>query len=135
MKTKNIIENVSRAAITETEGFACGPCGVTAVDAEIEIEQGGEKLFLSAQWVDACGDELYFSVTKESAFHLNTLPDLSDDEIEELQRIRDTEVECDLKVEYPNQFQKLIKMVNKKLNQLGFEYDLFNEEGLNVEYL
>ena len=43
MPNRTIFEQNRRAAITESRGVVCGPYDMTAIDAEIEIEENGEK--------------------------------------------------------------------------------------------
>lgn len=121
MQTKNINELNHQVAITENFGQACGPLAMTAIDAEIEIEENGEKLYLSAQWIDVCEDELLFKVTKESLFNLYTDLDLSDEITDEIERILDNEIVCDFKSIYPEQYTVLVQLVNEKLEELETE--------------
>lgn len=121
MQTKNINELNHQVAITENFGQACGPLAMTSIDAEIEIEENGEKLYLSAQWIDACEDELRFYVTKESLFSLYTNPNLTDEVTNEIERILDNEIVCDFKSTYPEQHIVLLRLINEKLRELGME--------------
>ncbi|MBQ2905301.1 MAG: hypothetical protein IJE54_01775 [Peptococcaceae bacterium] len=105
MQTRNIKELNRQVAITENFGMVCGPCAMTAIDAEIEIEENDEKLYLFAQWVYACDEELVLKITKESLFPLYTNPDLTDEIGDETNRILNDEIVCDFKAPYPERMK------------------------------
>ena len=63
------MKEISRQSMYHVdEGMACGPVGITAIDAEIVVDDNGEKVYLSAQWVDAVSDEIRYLATKESTY-------------------------------------------------------------------
>lgn len=66
---KNMIEISRRCNYHEESGVACGPMGVTAVNAEITLEVDGQKVYLLGQWQDITG-EFGFEATKESLYDI-----------------------------------------------------------------
>lgn len=133
MTTKNIVELNRRSAITEIQGFACGPFGTTTIDAEIKIMDNSKKLYISVQWVDTCAEELLFRVTKNSLFEYYTDPTFTKEADEYAEAVLSEEIECDIQATYPAQYATLIEMVNEKLPQVYTSPFHFNENGCYVE--
>ena len=60
---KNNLKEVSRRSMYHYSEWNYGMC-LTAIDAEIVIEDGTQNVYLYAQWVDAGGEVKYQASTK-----------------------------------------------------------------------
>lgn len=105
-----------KCEMAQDEGIACGPCGITAVNAEMEIEEDGQKRFLIVTWVAEAGDSVSFEVTKESIYPFLAC---EDDDMDKLESIRsDAEVMNkgkDVYKIYSKQYDILVQMVKDKI--------------------
>ena len=120
----NNMKEISRQSVySETEGIACGPVGITAVDAEIVVDDNGEKVFLHAQWVCEAGDEILFEATRESIYEVYEKLNTADGDefealIEERDRIEAGKIADDSK--YQAFYDELVKMIDEEKAANGF---------------
>ena len=114
-----------RSMYYEEEGMACGPVGIAAIDAEIVVEMNnGQKVYLSAQWVDAAGDEIYYQATKASAYEYYLKLHGCDFEesqelIEEKNKVEEDRVEDN--PEFAPFYEELKQMVYKEMRDNDLE--------------
>lgn len=126
------IKEISRRIMNNAdEGMACGPVGITAIDAEIVVEDEGRKVYLHAQWIDEIGDEISYEATTESAYDIyEKLNHCSDDEFDDLIAMRDQI--CSNEIEdttrYQSFFDELRKMVEEEIKVQGWGYFYFGED-------
>ena len=132
------MKEISRRAMNnESEGMACGPSGIYAVDAEIVVEDEGKIVYLHTQWVSEVADSILFEATTESVYDeiakINELINGDFDEFEEackvLDRIRakkglSKNEGIDISERYAEQYQQLVQMMQEILDQDGMEFDL-----------
>ena len=106
----------------------------TAIEAEIEIRDGSETIYLFTSWNDLAPDETLFQATKESVFDLYGKVDSSseneDELFAEIRRVEADKIVDDSK--YAFFYSELKDMVNKELQIHGFDYDIdFNNDIMN----
>ncbi len=105
-----------KCEMAQDGGIACGPCGLTAVNAEMEIEEDGQKRFLIVSWIDEVIDSVSFEVTKESIYPFLAC---EDDDLEKLEHIRSEADEMnkgkDIYKIYSKQYDVLVQMVKDKI--------------------
>lgn len=65
---KKISEISRRSMYHEVRGIACGPIGLTVIDAEIVVDVDDQRVFLHGQWIDEVGDQIHFEAHKESIY-------------------------------------------------------------------
>lgn len=132
------MKEISRRAMNnESEGMACGPSGLYAVDAEIVVEDEGKTVYLHTQWVDEVPDEILFEATTESIYDqivkINGLMNADNDEFGEackvLDRIRAEkgligDEGINISERYAEQYQQLIQMMQEILDQDDMGFDL-----------
>lgn len=132
------MKEISRRAMNnESEGMACGPSGLYAVDAEIVVEDEGRNVYLHTQWVSEVQDEISFEATTESIYdHLAKVDKLmngDNDEFEkackEMERTLDkTDLSknegIDIYERYAEQYQQLVQMMQEILDQDGMGFNL-----------
>lgn len=121
------MKEISRRAMnSESEGMACGPAGLYAVDAEIVVEDEGKLVYLHTQWVDEVPDDIYFEATTESIYDqmvkMNTNQADFDKAVDEMNRIRDEKdlsknEGIDISERYAEQYQQLVQMMQEILDQ------------------
>lgn len=114
----------------EDYGMACGPIGITAIDAEIVVDDNGQKVYLHAQWVDEAADIILYEATSESVYDvykkLNSGKGNFDDLIAERDRITAVKIEDGAK--YQPYYEKLKKMIIAKMEEHDIEPDFDGEE-------
>ncbi len=116
------MKEISRRAMNnDSEGMACGPSGLYAVDAEIVVEDEGKIVYLHTEWVSEVHDEILFEATTESIYdHLVKVNELMNGDNDEFDKACDvmhrTQNETDLSKNegidiserYAEQYQQLI---------------------------
>ena len=113
---KNIKEISRKSRYHIETGFACGPIGFEAIDAEITIEVDGQIVYLLGQWESETG-EYAFEATKESIYDI-IVKDYalgSDEEkvaFDELDRIREVCIEDD--EDFKPFYKELKKMIREE---------------------
>lgn len=121
-----IKELSTRCEVSSQDGMACGPCGLTAINAEMVIEEDGIQKYLICTWVSEADDEVSFEITQESIFDYLSVSDISDEELEDLDRIREnggiifSSCDGEYSGKYNEQYNKLIDMVRSKIIEEGF---------------
>lgn len=120
-----------RIMVNQDEGgMACGPVtGVTACDAEIVIDDNGKTVYLHAQWVDECDDEILLEATYTSVYDVYDKLNKCDWKdrktvdalLTERDRIVADGIEDDTK--YQDIYDELKKMVDDKLHECGLIYE------------
>lgn len=111
----------------EEDGFACGPFGLTVIDAEIVIDDNGDTVYLHGQWVDAAGDEILFEATTESIYdaYIRMNNAKNDEEMdsacEERDRISEYQIENDEK--YQAYYDDLKTMIIEEMKAHDFDTD------------
>ena len=132
------MKEISRRAMSsESEGMACGPAGIYAVDAEIAVEDGGKTVYLHTQWVDEVSDLILFEATTESIYdrmvRINQMMNADNDEFgkacEEMDRIREEKDLAknegfDISERYAVQYQELVRMMQEILDRDEAGFDL-----------
>ena len=132
------MKEISRRAMnSESEGMACGPAGLYAVDAEIVVEDEGKLVYLHTQWVDEVPDAIHFEATTESVYDevikVNGLMNGDNDEfdaaVEVMNRISEEKnlsknEGIDIYERYDEQYQQLVQMMQEILDQ--------DEKGFNL---
>jgi len=133
----NINEISRRAMINSESGIACGPFAVTAVDAEIVVEDHGHTVFLHAQWVSEASDMISFSATLESLYDVYDRLNKNDEDFEALIAERDRIANAGLSAVFPNVdineryshfYNELVSMLQEILTKNDFDIDLFEDE-------
>lgn len=130
------MKEISRRAMNnESEGMACGPSGLYAIDAEIVVDDEGKIVYLHTQWVDEVPDSILFEATTESIYDemvkINELMNGDNDEFDEavdvMNRIRAEKnfgknEGIDISERYAEQYQQLVQMMQEILDQdeMGF---------------
>lgn len=114
------------------DGIACGPVSMAVVEAEIEVEDEGEKVYLYGEWVDAAGEYSY-AATKESVYDVllkyHETGDRDDALIDEHNRILENAIADDSR--YEPFYEELKAMIDNELKAQGYEIyddDEFNED-------
>lgn len=121
-----IKELSTRCEVSSQDGMACGPCGLTAINAEMVIEEDGIQKYLICTWVSEADDAVSFEITQESIFDYLSAGDISDEELEDLDRIREnggiifSSCDGEYSGKYTEQYNKLIDMVRSKIIEEGF---------------
>lgn len=131
------MKEISRRAMnSESEGMACGPAGVYAIDAEIVVNDEGKTVYLHTQWVDEASDMILFEATTESIYYqmvkMNADEAAFDEAVDEMNRIRSEKdlsknEGIDISERYAEQYQQLIQMMQEILDQ--------DEKGFNLKTL
>ena len=119
-----IMKEISRRSMYNAEvGMACGPIGITSIDAEIAVEDNGETIYLHGQWVDLVGDEILYEATKESIYYvyekINKSGDDYDEHLAERDRIeadRIRDIDC-----YEPYFKEIKQMILDEMEAHGID--------------
>lgn len=136
MKNNEImLKEISRRMMTsKSEGIACGPCGIEAVDAEIVVDDNGRMVYLHGQWITECSPELFFNATNQSVYeYYKKLKSCEESEFEELITERDKITDdakndpflssIDIMDRYKVQIAALREMLMTGIKELGYELD------------
>lgn len=138
----SITKTSRRSMYHEDDGIACGPCGVTAVDAEIVVDDGNITVFLHGQWVDAAGDEVFFEATKESTYDVYARINNNEGDFEENLAVRDRISEeglgdwfpgCDIKERYAEQYAEIVEMIKAELVRHGHECSFLGDDEDDID--
>lgn len=126
---KNIKE-ISRKSNHIETGFACGPIGFEAIDAEITIEVDGQIVYLLGQWESETG-EYAFEATKESIYDIIVKDyDLGSDEekaaFDALDRIRAGAIKDD--VMFQPYYDQLTEMLHAEMEAHDIDWEDDDEE-------
>ena len=139
---KNQIKVLNKRVYDHTEeGMACGPFSITAIDAEMEVRDGENKVFLYGYWVMEAYDVMSFVAVTESI--LDIIYDMdepgadSDELIKKINAIKEAGLEsvlpgCDIQARYRYQFRTLKKMIKDQIIKSGYMDD-YIEEGLSFD--
>ena len=108
-------------------GIACGPVSITAIDAEITVDDDGKLVYLHAQWVDEASAYLLLEATTESAYEIyEKLNNAEDEEFDNLIAERDRI--CSERIEddscYAHYYDELKDMISKEMKMHGIEADI-----------
>lgn len=122
------IKEISRRSVFHTDDYSI--IGIDSADAEIVIEDDGQKVFLHAQWVSEASDEVIFETTYESTYDIYEKFFEPGCDADALCNERDRVVEAGMSDEesaarYPEQREALIEMIKEKLRENDIE---FNED-------
>lgn len=124
------MKEISRKSMYHEEnGIACGPVSVTAIDAEIVVDDKDKNVYLHAQWVDEASSYLLLEVTRESTYDIyEKLNDADGDEFNKLIAERDRICKDQIKdnSQYALYFEELKKMIMKEMEIHNIECDLEN---------
>ena len=133
----NIIEVSRRSMINSESGVACGPFDLTAIDAEIVINDQKHIVFLHAQWVSEESELISFSATLESLYDVYDRLNKNNEDFDELCAERDRIVsagvaevfpEVDIYERYGQFYKELVSMIQDVLMKNGFDVNLFEDE-------
>ena len=130
----NMKEISRRSMYHEDEGMACGPVSMATADAEIVIDNNGDKVYLHGQWIDELGDEIFYEATKESTYDIyekfNKKEGDDDELLAEYDRVANNAIQ---NVEIYNcYFEEIKKMIFEELDKHGIVID-FDEEDEEME--
>lgn len=109
-----------RCEMGENGGVACGPFSITAVVAEMVIEEEGLQKYLTCCWVSEVSDAVSFEVTEKPLLPFYIDLDTDQDEMEE---VRDSATENYTSYDgeddgaYSAQYAALVTMIKEKLIQ------------------
>ena len=124
-----------RAMSTESNGMACGPMSVYAIDAEIVVEDEGKTVYLHTQWVDAVSEEILFEATTASIYDaeaaINAIDGTGadfDTAIENRDRLQAENAlkDVDIYERYAKEYEQLIDLMQEVLKEDGIDFDLRN---------
>lgn len=119
-----------RSMYHEEDGMACGPTGITAIDAELVVDDNGRKIYLHAQWVDEVPDTIVYEATFESTYDvckkLNSGKGSFDDLIAERDRITAAGIEDDARFE--PYYARLKQMILAKMEEHDIEPEFDDED-------
>ena len=106
------------------EGIACGPVSIGVIEAEIEVEDDGEKVYLYGEWVDAAGEYL-FAASNESLYDVlqkyHAGGNKDDSLIEEHNRMMENAISDDSR--YEPFYKELESMIKEEMAAQGYEID------------
>ena len=126
----NMKEISRRSMFNIEEGMACGPVSTATADAEITIDNNGDRVYLHGQWIDELGGEIFYEATKESIYDIYEKLYKKEGNFDELM------AECDRvnkdaiqNVEiYNYYFEEIKKMISYELDKHDIEFDFDEEE-------
>lgn len=133
-----------RSMCTEESGMACGPISVTAIDAEIVVEDEGHTVYLHMQWVDAVSDMFLFEATTSSMYdEYEKIVQSEDEDLDQLFKERDEIANNTIgkiipgvviEERYDEQYKQLLVMVREEMvkNDIDNEYieNIFEKIGV-----
>ena len=138
------IKEISRRVMDNSD---CDPNSISfmgaplAYDAEIVVEDKGEKIYLHAQWVSEVPEDVIFEATKESIYDVyeklnNAGSDEFDDLINERDRIESEKLDRTYVWErYARQMSDLIDMLMEAGAEIEVEEDDDDEDEEEEEFL
>lgn len=132
----NNIKEISRRVIcnTEIEGSEYNPCGILAVDGEIQLEDNGQVVFLHGQWIGECDNVISIEATKESVYEIYVKFEEWDADEEQLLAERDRIMaeaydEEEARSRYGEFYKSMDEMIIDKLREQNIEcYFTLDEE-------
>ena len=131
----NFKEISRRSMFNVEEGMACGPVGVAAADAEIVIEEDGQRIYLHAQWADVADEEIMCEATRESTYDVYEKINRGEGDFDELiaerDRIQQGTIEDDAR--FAPLYEELKEMVIQKLKENDVEAYFLEEEEWDEE--
>ncbi len=133
-----------RVKSNSSEGVACGPVSIYAIDAEIVVEDEGKEIFLHAQYVSESPDILFEAHTKsiyDVYMELNKI-DASDNEafntaiakrdaLDAEERVSD---DLDIYERYADQYRELRRMIKDTMIEDDMYDESFDEEFDDDDY-
>ena len=66
----NVKEISRRVMYHEDGGMACGPIFISAVHAEILLDNDGKKEYIYGEWVSEAGDDILYQVSEKSFYDI-----------------------------------------------------------------
>lgn len=119
----NIKEINQRCECSTSSGIACGPVSITVINAEMKVSIGEDIRYLIVNWVQECGEDVSFEITKESIWNYMRAECDEEGWEENLFRIRkeaESENIPDAKEIYSTQYKELVALVKNKIIEEGF---------------
>lgn len=107
-----------RCEMGENGGVACGPFSITAVVAEMVIDEDGLQKYLTCCWVSEASDAVSFEVTEKPLLPFYIDLDTDQDEMEEARDSATenyTSYDGEYEGAYSEQYAVLVSMIKEKL--------------------
>lgn len=140
MKNISIINGSARVNYYSESGLACGPMGLLAVEAEMQVWHGNDIIYLHAGWVDQAPDTIIYEATEDSLWPY--LFDSSEKTVRALTLLREEELESHItdllenpESEYLEEYALLRDMIFSFMRANGWGWVLEQEDWEDEEEL
>lgn len=121
--SKSFVVKEKRCEVGGGAGMACGPFGITAIVAEMEIEEGNETRYLTCCWVSEAPDAVSFEVTAKPLLPYYVDLDMDQDEMDAVKATTTesfTSYDGEYDGNYPDEYAELVAMLKEKIIEEGY---------------